>query len=105
MASGSYVHGHNGPPLIGATIGDFLKEVTAIHGARDALIVPNQGVRWSYAELLDRSDALAAGLLSLGLKGGDRVGIWAPNCAEWVVAQFGLAIDPNERLGAGPEIR
>ena len=91
MARGSYVHGHDGPPLIGATIGDFLKEVTAIHGARDALIVPNQGVRWSYAELLDRSDALAAGLLSLGLKGGDRVGIWAPNCAEWVVAQFATA--------------
>ena len=78
MARGSYVHGHDGAPLIGATIGDFLKDVAAIHGAQDALIVPDQGVRWSYAELLDRTDAFAAGLLSLGLRPGDRVGIWAP---------------------------
>src|SRR5882757_8142709 len=91
MARGSYVHGHDGAPLIGATIGDFLKDVAAIHGAQDALIVPDQGIRWSYAELLDRSDAFAAGLLSLGLRVGDRVGIWAPNCAEWVVAQFATA--------------
>jgi fatty-acyl-CoA synthase len=78
MARGSYVHGHDGAPLIGATIGDFLKDVAAIHGAQDALIVPDQGVRWSYAELLDRADAFA----SLRLRPGDRVGIWAPNCAE-----------------------
>ena len=91
MARGSYVHGPDVAPLIGATIGDFLKDVAAIHGAQDALIVPDQGVRWSYAELLDRSDAFAAGLLSLGLRPGDRVGIWAPNCAEWVVAQFATA--------------
>src|SRR6266700_1587425 len=91
MARGSYVHGNSGAPLIGATIGDFLKAVAASHGAQEALIVPEQGVRWTYAELLQRSDAFAAGLLSLGLKPGDRVGIWAPNCAEWTVAQFATA--------------
>jgi fatty-acyl-CoA synthase len=91
MARGSYVHGNSGAPLIGATIGDFLKAVVASHGAQEALIVPEQGVRWTYAELLERSDAFAAGLLSLGLKPGDRVGIWAPNCAEWTVAQFATA--------------
>jgi fatty-acyl-CoA synthase len=91
MARGSYVHGNSGAPLIGATIGDFLKAVAASHGAQEALIVPEQGVRWTYAELLERSDAFAAGLLSLGLRPGDRVGIWAPNCAEWTVAQFATA--------------
>ncbi len=91
MARGSYVHGNSGAALIGATIGDYLKAVAASHGAQEALIVPEQGVRWTYAELLQRSDAFAAGLLSLGLKPGDRVGIWAPNCAEWTVAQFATA--------------
>src|ERR1700736_6998877 len=91
MAHGSYVHGNSGAPLIGATIGDFLKAVAASHGAQEALIVPEQGVRWTYAELLERSDAVAAGLLSLRLKPGDRVGIWAPNCSEWTVAQFATA--------------
>jgi fatty-acyl-CoA synthase len=91
MERGSYVHGNSGAPLIGATIGDYLKAVAANHGAQDALIVPEQGVRWTYAALLERSDAFAAGLLSLGLKSGDRVGIWAPNCAEWTVAQFATA--------------
>src|SRR5260370_34446090 len=91
MALGSYVDGNSGAPLIGATIGDFLKAVAAAHGSQDALIVAEQGVRWTCAELLERSDAFAAGLLSLGLKPGDRVGIWAPNCAEWTIAQFAIA--------------
>src|SRR6266576_3590020 len=91
MARGSYVHGNSGAPLIGATNGDFLKSVASTHGSQEALIVPKQSVRWTYAELLERSDAFAAGLLSLGLKPGDRVGIWAPNCAEWAIAQFATA--------------
>jgi fatty-acyl-CoA synthase len=91
MARASYVHGNSGAPLIGATIGDFLKSVAAAHGAQEALIVQEQGVRWTYAELLERSDAFAAGLLSLGLKPGDRIGIWSPNCAEWAIAQFATA--------------
>jgi fatty-acyl-CoA synthase len=91
MARGSYVHGNSGAPLIGATIGDFLNAVAASHGAQKALIVPEQTVRWTYAELLERSDAFAAGLLSLGLRPRDRVGIWTPNCAEWTVAQLATA--------------
>jgi fatty-acyl-CoA synthase len=91
MARGSYVHGNSGAPLIGVTIGDFLKSVAATLGAQEALIVPEQDVRWTYAELLERADSFAAGLLSLGLKPGDRVGIWAPNCAEWAMAQFATA--------------
>jgi len=71
-----------------ATIGAYLDDIARRNGAREALVVPHQRVRWTYAQLKARSDELAAGLLSLGLEPGDRVGIWALNCAEWVVAQF-----------------
>ena len=87
----SYVHGNSGPPLIGKTIGALLDEVSATDGTREALVVAHQKIRWTYSELKLRSDAFASGLLSLGLEPGDRVGIWAPNCAEWTVAQFATA--------------
>lgn len=53
--------------------------------------MPYQDVRWSYTELLRQSKGVAAGLIALGLKPGDRVGVWAPNLAEWVVLQFATA--------------
>src|SRR6201989_929009 len=87
----SYVHGNSGPPSIGKTIGTLLDEVSATDGSREALVVAHQKIRWTYAELKARSDAFASGLLALGLKPGDRVGIWAPNCAEWTIAQFATA--------------
>jgi len=87
----SYVRGDTSPPLIGATIGAYLDDVARRDGTREALVIPHQAVRWTYADLKARSDDFAAGLLSLGLEPGDRVGIWAPNCAEWVVAQFATA--------------
>jgi fatty-acyl-CoA synthase len=87
----SYVHGNSGPPLIGKTIGALLDEVSATDGSREALVVAHQKIRWTYSELKSRSDAFASGLLALGLEPGDRVGIWAPNCAEWTIAQFATA--------------
>jgi fatty-acyl-CoA synthase len=87
----SYVHGNSGPPLIGKTIGALLDEVSATDGSREALVVAHQRIRWTYSELKSRSDAFASGLLSHGLEPGDRVGVWAPNCAEWTVAQFATA--------------
>ena len=87
----SYVHGAHDTPLIGATIGAYLDTIAARHGANDALVVPHQGVRWTYAEFNDRVTRLAAGLVRLGLLPGDRVGIWSPNCAEWVLTQFATA--------------
>src|SRR6266699_760564 len=87
----SYVHGNSGPPLIGKTIGALLDEVSAMDGSREALVVAHQKIRWTYSELKARADAFASGLLALGLEPGDRVGIWAPNCAEWTVAQFATA--------------
>ena len=87
----SYVHGASTQPLIGKTIGALFDETCAAHPDTLALVVRHQGVRWTYAELKDRVDAFAAGLLALGLEPGDRVGIWAPNCAEWTITQFATA--------------
>ena len=87
----SYVHGAHDVPLIGETIGTFLAGVAARHGGNEALVVPHQGVRWTYAQLNERVTTLAAGLLGLGLRPGDRVGIWSQNCAEWVLVQFATA--------------
>src|SRR3984893_14923909 len=87
----SYVHGNSGLPLIGKTIGALLDEASATDGAREALVVAHQKIRWTYSELKSRSDAFASGLLSLGLEPGDRIGIWAPNCAEWTIVQFATA--------------
>ena len=87
----SYVHGADDEPLRYQTIGDAFEHAVAAAGHREALIVRHQDVRWTYAELKERVDAFAAGLLALGLNRGDRVGIWAPNCAEWVVTQFATA--------------
>jgi fatty-acyl-CoA synthase len=103
----SYVHGNSSPPLIGKTIGALLDEVSAADGSRPALVVAHQKIRWTYSELKARCDAFASGLLSLGLEPGDRVGIWAPNCAEWLIAQFATAkaglvlvnINPAYRVG------
>src|SRR5947209_19987692 len=70
------------------TIGAAFDATCAAHPDVPALISRQQGVRWTYAELKQRVDALAAGLLSLGLEPGDRIGIWSPNNAEWVLTQF-----------------
>jgi fatty-acyl-CoA synthase len=87
----SYVHGASGVALIGETIGRHFDRAAARWGGRDALIVRHQGVRWTYSELKRRVDALASGLLALGLEPGDRVGIWSPNNSEWATTQFATA--------------
>ncbi len=87
----SYVHGARDVPLLGETLGQNLDRTAARVPDSPALIVRSQGVRWSYAELVRRAEAFAAGLLALGLERGDRVGIWSLNNAEWVVVQFATA--------------
>ena len=84
----SYVHGASEQPLIGATIGDLFDRVAAAFPGREALVSCHQGVRYTYRELRDQCDRFARGLLAIGVGKGDRIGIWAPNHAEWVVAQF-----------------
>ena len=91
MAELSYVSAVSAKPLIGRTIGAYFDEVAAAHPDRLALIVRHQAVRWTYGELKARVDALAAGLLALGLKPGERIGVWAPNCSEWILAQYATA--------------
>ncbi len=91
IVSLSFVEGSREVPLKYETIGRAFDETAHRFARRDALIVPPQQVRWSYAELKQRVDLFAAGLLSLGLNPGDRIGIWAPNCAEWTVTQFASA--------------
>ena len=87
----SYVHGASAVPLIGDTIGVHFDRAVARWPESEALMVRHQGVRWTYQELQRQVDAFAAGLLALGLEPGDRVGIWSPNNAEWVVTQFATA--------------
>ncbi|WP_031346008.1 AMP-binding protein [Thauera terpenica] len=87
----SYVHGASDKALIGLTIGRFFDEACARHAGREALVVRHQGLRLSYAELRQRVDALACGLMRLGLAPGDRVGIWSQNNAEWALTQFATA--------------
>ncbi|OHV00013.1 3-[(3aS,4S,7aS)-7a-methyl-1,5-dioxo-octahydro-1H-inden-4-yl]propanoyl:CoA ligase [Mycobacterium talmoniae] len=87
----SYARGENEPPLLEMTIGANLADTAARFPDRDALVdVPAQRC-WSYAELLADVRRLASGLLRAGIGPGDRVGIWAPNCAEWVLVQYATA--------------
>src|SRR5271169_5501753 len=88
----SYVHGASSTPLIGETIGRLLRRVVSEGPERPASVTCHQGVRWTYADLLRRSEDLAIGLRGLGLMKGDRVGIWSANVSEWVLAQFGTAL-------------
>jgi fatty-acyl-CoA synthase len=87
----SYAHGISSTPLIGDTIGVHFDKSAERWPDRPALIVRQQNVRWTYRELQERVDAFAAGLLALGLAPGDRIGIWSPNNAEWVITQFATA--------------
>ncbi|MGH6633255.1 MAG: AMP-binding protein, partial [Sphingopyxis sp.] len=87
----SFVRGNDRAPLIEIAIGALFDRTADRHANRDALIVRHQNIRLTWRELKEQVDAVAAGLIERGLKPGDRVGIWAPNCAEWVVVQFATA--------------
>ena len=78
-------------PLLDETIGANLDRTVAAHGGREALVDFASGRRWTYRELAQEVDAVALGLLALGVAKGDRVGIWAPNCPEWVLVQYATA--------------
>ncbi|MFE6844036.1 AMP-binding protein [Streptomyces sp. NPDC057686] len=90
-ASSSYASGVFEVPLLGDTIGENLDRAVRRFPDRDALVDLAAGRRWTYAELAADVDALALGLLDLGIAKGDRVGIWAPNRAEWTLVQYATA--------------
>ena len=93
--SQSYSHGTSTTALIGQTIGENLASTAARFGDREALVVPFQDVRLTYAQLDAAVDDLARALMAAGIDKGDRVAIWSPNNAEWVLVQYATA-----RMGA-----
>jgi fatty-acyl-CoA synthase len=95
MSRPAYAHGPSDIPLRGRTIGGEWDIVVAAHGDRPALVSRHQGIRWTYAELDEQVERCARALVAAGVAKGDRVGIWSPNNAEWVIVQFATA-----RVGA-----
>ncbi len=103
----SYVQGATTEPLLGDTIDEALKRTVRRQPDMAALIVPHQSIRWTWSELDRRVATFAAGLRALGLKKGERLGIWAPNRFEWIVVQLATArigvilvnINPAYRIG------
>src|SRR5918994_4432398 len=91
MPDPSYSHATFDTPLLGDTIGANFERVAARFGARPALVSRHQGARLTYGELDAAIDAVASGLLRAGIAAGDRVGIWAPNCLEWILVQYATA--------------
>src|SRR6187200_3550957 len=87
----SYAAGETTPALLEETIGANLERIVAAHGDREALVEVATGRRWTYAELDADVNALARGLIAAGVAKGDRVWIWAPNCAEWTLVQYATA--------------
>jgi fatty-acyl-CoA synthase len=85
------VKGAVAPPLFDTTIGAALDAAAVRWGDRLALVSAHQGVRWTWAELAAGAEAVAAGFLALGVEPGERIGIWSPNCAEWVLTQYAAA--------------
>lgn len=91
MESISYVHGASHIPLLGETIGQNLKRVSELYSGKEALVSIHQGYRATYNALYDQTTLLAKALLAHRIQKGDRVGIWAPNCYEWVLLQYATA--------------
>jgi fatty-acyl-CoA synthase len=91
MTTLSYAHGVSGTPLLGETIGMHFDRTVQRWGGQPGVISRQQAIRWTWRELGEKVDAFAAGLLALGLKPGERVGIWSPNNAEWIVTQYATA--------------
>ena len=87
----SYSSGESATALLGDTIGGNFDATVRAFGGREALVDRAAGRRWTYSELAADVDALALTLLELGIGQGDRVGIWAPNCAEWTLTQYATA--------------
>jgi fatty-acyl-CoA synthase len=90
-AKPSYSHGVSSQALIGETIGGNLRRVAARFGDREAMVDVPSGRRWTYRQLDADTDTLARGLLAAGIETGERVGIWSPNCPEWVLLQYATA--------------
>ena len=87
----SYTNGASNIPLLGETIDENLRKTVAKFPNNDALISAHQHYRATYIEFYEQVTAVAKGLIALGVKTGDRVGIWSPNCYEWTLLQYATA--------------
>ena len=87
----SYSQGPQDKALLAMTIGQAFDQTAARYAANDALVVCHQQQRFTWAQLAAAVDLHARGLLALGLRPGDRLGVWAPNCVEWFLCQFASA--------------
>jgi fatty-acyl-CoA synthase len=102
----SYTCGVSDKPLLGITIGDMLDRTAEKFPENDALISRHQNIRYTYREFNEKVNECARALLAIGIQKGDRVGVWAPNCAEWTIVQFATSkigaiqvnINPSYRL-------
>ncbi|WP_252089299.1 AMP-binding protein [Pseudomonas sp. MWU13-3659] len=107
MPQPSYTRGRQDHPLLTLTIGQAFDATVARHGEREALVVRHQRLRYSWRELAAEVDVHARALMALGVEAGERVGIWAPNCAQWCILQLATAkvgailvnINPAYRVG------
>ena len=91
METLSYVHGASNKNLLGETIGGNLKRIVEKFGNSEALVSVHQNYRATYKQFYEETGKLAKALLANNINNGDRVGIWAPNCYEWVLLQFATA--------------
>lgn len=101
----SYASGTSTTPLLGDTIGVNLARTVAAHPDQDALIDRPAGLRLTYREFDAEVDRVALGLLDLGVAKGDRVGIWSPNRAEWVLIQYATARIGSVLVNINPAYR
>jgi len=101
----SYASGTSEVPLLGETIGENFARAAEAHGEREALVDTVSGRRWTYAELDADVRSLARALLAAGISPGDRVGIWATNCAEWVLVQYATALVGAILVNVNPAYR
>jgi fatty-acyl-CoA synthase len=101
----SYAHGASDAPLLGQTIGANLAATVARLPEHEALVDCPSGRRWTYAQLNSWVERIAGALLARGVKKGDRVGIWSPNCPEWVAVQYGTALIGAILVNVNPAYR
>ncbi|MEB3902356.1 AMP-binding protein, partial [Pseudomonas putida] len=107
MSQPSYTRGRQDRPLLTQTIGQAFDATVARNPDGEALVVRHQGLRYSWRALAGQVDGHARALMALGVQVGDRVGIWAPNCAQWCILQLASAkvgailvnINPAYRVG------
>ncbi len=101
----SYTCGISNKPLLGITIGDMLDQTAAKYPDNEALVVKHQNIRYTYRQFQQKINECARALIAIGIKKGDRVGVWAPNCAEWTIVQFATSKIGAIQVNINPSYR